>query len=82
VREPRFDAVDHITREPQQYRGNAQANVRIEPGVLRRDQRLAKERRDVLVADDQAALHREVADQFAVPGIDARDRVRVVVIEC
>jgi len=81
VREFGFDPVDHIAREPQQDRRNAQANVRIESGVLGRDKGLTEEGRDVVVADDEAPLDGEIANQFAIAGIDARDRVRVVVIE-
>ena len=81
VREPRFDAVEHVAREPQQDRRDAQADVGIEPGIFGGDQCLAEERRNVVVADDQPSLHGEIANQLAVGRIHARNRVGVVVIE-
>jgi hypothetical protein len=41
--------------------------VRIESRVFGRDERLTKERGDVLVADDEAPLDGEIANQFAIP---------------
>ena len=40
-----------------------------------------RSRRDVVVADDDAALGRELADQLAVAGQSAGDGVRLVVVE-
>ena len=57
------------------------AEVAIELGVLGRDDRLAQQRVDVVVADDDAALRGELADDLAVGGVDARDRARRVVVE-
>ena len=57
------------------------AEMAVEVGVLGRDDRLAEQRVDVVVADDDAALGGEFADQLAVGRIDARDRAGRVVVE-
>ena len=81
VREPGLDAVEDIARQSQDDRRDAQADVRVEVGIFGGDERLAKERGDVVVADDQPSLDGEVANQLAVGGVDARDGARVVVVE-
>jgi hypothetical protein len=53
----------------------------IELGVFGGDDRLPQNRIDVVVADDDAALRRELADQLTLRGIHARDRARRVVVE-
>ena len=45
------------------------AEVAIELGVLGGDDRLAQERVDVVVADDDAPLGGELADDLAVRGV-------------
>ena len=60
---------------------DADAEVAVEARVLGRDDRLAERRRDVVVLHDDAPLGRELADDLAVRGVDARDRVRRVVVE-
>ena len=57
------------------------AEVAVELGVLGRDDRLAQQRVDVVVADDDAALRGELADELAVRRVDARDGARRVVVE-
>ena len=58
-----------------------QAEVLVEVGVLGGDDRVAQHRVDVVVADDDAPLRRELADDLPVGGVDAGDRARVVVVE-
>jgi hypothetical protein len=50
--------------------------VAIEIGILGGDDRLSQQRVDVVVADDDAALGRELADQLAVSRVHPRDRAR------
>ena len=57
------------------------AEVLVELGVLGRDDRVAQQRVDVVVADDHAPLRRELADHLAARRVDARDRARRVVVE-
>ena len=47
------------------------AEVAVELGVLGRDDRLPQQRVDVVVADDDAALRGELADDLAVGRVDA-----------
>ena len=60
---------------------HAQAEVLVELLVLGGDDRLAQPRRDLVVADDDPALGRELADDRAVVRVDAGDGVRRVVVE-
>ena len=60
---------------------HADAEVLVEPRILGRDDRIAQQRRDLFVADDDAALGGELADGPAVAREDARDRVRTVIVE-
>jgi hypothetical protein len=53
----------------------------IELCIFGRDDRLAKDRIDIVVADDDTALRRELADDFPVRRVDARDRARRVIVE-
>ena len=59
---------------------DAQAEVLLEVGVLGGDDRLAQERGDVVVADDDPALGGELADTSPFAR-EARDGVRLVVVE-
>ena len=60
---------------------HAQPEVLVEARVLRRDDRVSQRRRDVVVADDDAALGGELADRLAVARQERRDRVGPVVVE-
>jgi len=53
----------------------------IELGVLGGDDRLPQHRVDVVVADDHAALGRELADHLAAAGVDPGDRAGRIVVE-
>ena len=57
------------------------ADVPLELRVFGRDDRLPQRRVDVVVADDDAALGGEFADDFALRRVEARDRARRVVVE-
>ena len=57
------------------------AEMAIELGVLGRDDRLAQQWVDLVVADDDAALRGELADHLSGAGVDAGDRARRVVVE-
>ena len=57
------------------------AEVLVEFGVLGRDDRVAQQRVDVVVADDHAPLRRELADHLAARRVHARDRARRVVVQ-
>ena len=46
------------------------AEMPVELGVLGGDDRLAQQRVDLVVADDHAALRRELADHLAAGGVD------------
>src|SRR5262249_54638824 len=52
-----------------------------ELGVLGGDDRMAQQRVDIVVADDDPALSGEFADDLAVGSVNARDRARRVVVE-
>ena len=53
----------------------------IEVGILGGDDRLPEHRVDVVVADDDAPLRGELADQLIVGRVDARDGAGRVVVE-
>ena len=53
----------------------------VEALILGGDDRLTKQRRDLIVGDDDAPLGGELADHLAVGRIDAGDRARRVVVE-
>ncbi len=57
------------------------ADVAFELRVFRRDDGLLQRRVDVVVADDDAALGGELADDFALRRIEARNGARRVVVE-
>ena len=57
------------------------AEVAVELRVLGGDDRLAQQRVDLVVADDDAALRGELADHPAAAGVDARDGAGRVVVE-
>ena len=54
----------------------------LELGILGGNNRVAQQRIDVVVADDDAPLSGELADDRTVGGVDARDRARRVIVEC
>ncbi len=53
----------------------------VEPCVFRRDDRVPQRRRDVVVADDDAALGGELADRLAVAREEPRDGVGAIVVK-
>jgi hypothetical protein len=55
--------------------------VAVEAGVLGRHDRLPQGHGDVVVADHDAPLGRELADDRAVEGLQACDRARRVIVE-
>jgi len=57
------------------------AEVTVEFGVLGGDDRLAQQRVDVVVADDDAPLGGELADDLSAARVDARDCAGRIVIE-
>ena len=59
----------------------AEADVLLEVLVLGRDDRLAQQGRDAVVAHDEPPLLGELADDVAVAGVDAGDGARRVVVE-
>ena len=73
--------LEHVPEQGDEDARDAEAEMRVEVGVLGRNDRFAQLRGDVLVADDQPALHGELADHAAVRGVDARNRARIVVVE-
>ena len=75
------DPAEHGARRRHGDVRHAQAEVLLEVGVFRRDDRLAELRRDRFVGDDHAALGGELADHLAVRAVDARDGARRVVVE-
>ena len=73
-----FDDVDEGGNE---NAPDVHAEVALELGVFGRDDRLPQRRVDVVVAHDDAALRGEFADDFALRGVEPRDRARRVVVE-
>jgi hypothetical protein len=55
--------------------------VLVEVGVLGRDDGIAQDRVDVVVADDDAPLGRKFADHLPVRRVDAGNRAGAVVVE-
>ena len=74
-------AVDDVARRRDDDARDAQAEMAVEPRILRRHDGLPQRHRDVVVADDDAPLRRELADDVAVERLEARDRARCVVVE-
>ena len=70
-----------ITNEGDQDARDAQAEVAVELRVLRRDDRLAQLGGDVVIADDQPPLDRELPDDFSPRRIDAGDGARRVIVQ-
>ena len=60
---------------------HAEPKCCVEPGVFGRDDRVPQRWRDLVVADDEAALGGEFADRLAVAREHARDGARTVVVE-
>jgi hypothetical protein len=77
----RFLPLEQIVCQRDQDAGDTQAEVLLEICVLGRDDRLPQDGRDLVVADDDAALGRELSDDLAVSSCKARDGVGTVVIE-
>ena len=74
-------AVDDVARRRDHDARNAQAEVAVEPRILRGHDGVPQRHRDVVVADDDPPLGRELADDVAVERLEARDRARCVVVE-
>jgi hypothetical protein len=78
---PAFSPLEQVVGQRDQDARDAQAEVLLEIRVLGRDDRLSQDGRDLVVADDDAALGRELSDDLAVSCCKARDGVGTVVIE-
>ena len=74
-------AVDDVLDGRDDDARDAQAEVLLEVAVFAGDDRLTQHRRHVVVADDDAAFDRELADHPFVAREQAGDRVRLVVVE-
>ncbi len=74
-------ALEEVAGQRHDDARDAEAHVGVELGVLGGHDRLPQHRRDLVVGDDDAPLRRELADDLAAGGVDARDRARGVVVE-
>ena len=77
----RAPALDDVGDRRDDDAPDVDAEVAIEFRVLGGDDGLAQERVDLVVADDDAALGRELADHLAAARVDAGDGARRVVVE-
>ena len=75
-------AKHHVAKRRHHQAREAQAEVLFERLVFGRDDGLPEVWGDLVVADDRAALGREVRHLFAVHVHEARDGARRVVVEC
>ena len=73
--------VHEIPDDGHQEAHRPDADVVIELGILRRQDGLAHERRDLLVLQIDAPLRGEFADDAPVAGVHARDGARLVLVE-
>ena len=73
--------LDEVAHRRQGDPGRVQAEVLLEVGIFGGDDGVAQDRRDVVVADDHAALDGEVPDGLAVHADDPRDGARLEVVE-
>ena len=72
----RAPPLDDVGRRRDEDAPDVDAEMAVELGVFGRDDRLAQQRVDVVVADDDAALRGELADDLPVGG--RRSRVMVL----
>ncbi len=77
----RLAHLDQVVDEREQDALRVEADVPEEVRVFGREDRLAQDERDFLVADHHAPLDGKVADQLSVLAEDARDGVGRVLVE-
>jgi hypothetical protein len=74
-------ALHHVVDQGDHDARHTEAEVLVEAAILGRDDRLPERRGDLVVAHHDAPFGRKLADDAAVAGEEARDRVGAVVVE-